>query len=79
MIYLNESLFLLLDAPINTTTFVTKEQLDNLPTMISTNYDDACSICSNELLNNVDVVKTLDCSHQFHRTCLQNWFSQVRM
>lgn len=41
---------------------------DNFP------YDERCSICLEDFnLNNLNVVKTENCHHPFHETCLKQW------
>ena len=38
-------------------------------------YDDICSICLDEFTidNNINVVKTINCSHYFHKDCIDRW------
>ena len=36
-----------------------------------------CVICQNDIINN-DIIRTLNCSHQYHINCIDTWFLENR-
>ena len=37
---------------------------------------DRCPICWDDLIPESTDIRTLSCTHQFHKKCIENWFAQ---